>query len=414
MIYIYNVILLIFSIPAAIFFLLKSINDPSKGIFFKWKERFGLWNLPENLLTKDIIWFHGASVGEVKALEPLIKQFKGYTALMTVITPAGRILAEKNKLSELLFLAPLDFEPVVKNVLNKVKPKAIILFETEVWPGLINEAKKQGVKVILINGRLSSSSYPFYKVFRAFWKNIINKIDVLCVRSKEDAERFKGIGFTNPIEVTGNIKYDKDIAMPDFSRESAKLSGSDIVFVAGSTREEEERILTDVFIELKKKFTALKIVIAPRRIEKTNNLVNILKEKKINFARYSEGIKQPYDCLIIDTFGDLVKFYAISDITFVGKSLINKGGQNPIEPASYSKAVLFGPYMQNFQTEAESLVAAGGGFSVKNKEELEKKLEALLSNKELLKEAGRKAYETVLKQRGALNKTREIILNFIK
>ncbi len=413
MICIYNIILLVFLIPAIIFFFFNSIKNPSSGIFFKLKERLGFLKTSENLSKKEILWFHGASVGEVKALEPLIRHFRNYSTLLTVLTPQGRRLAEKNKSADYLSLAPLDFNLIINNFFKKMKPKALILFETEIWPGLIDQAKRRNLKVIVVNGRISGASYPFYKFFRFFWKNILNKADLICARSNEDAERFKGIGCTGKIEVTGNIKYDRDISIPSFTREDAMLSDLDVVFAAGSTREEEEKILADVFVELKMKFPNLKILIAPRRIDRTQNLIKLLKYKNINFVRYSEGIKKPYECLIIDTFGDLVKFYAISDITFVGKSLINRGGQNPIEPASYSKPVLFGPYMQNFQTEADALVNEGGGFYVKNKEELSEKVSVLLSDKMLLKETGERALQAVLKQRGALKRTVSLIENLI-
>jgi len=414
MIYFYNIILLLFFIPISVYFFVRSVKNSGRGVFYKWKERFGLWNLPESRINKKVLWFHGASLGEVRALEPLLREFKEFTTVLTVLTPSARIYAEKNRIGDFVFLAPLDFVPVVRKAVSDVKPKALILFETELWPGLIAEAKRKKVRTILINGRNSSKSFSIYKKVRFFWKNVLNNIDVLCARSKEDAARFRSLGYNRgEIIITGNIKYDRETTAPQFSRDKAGLAGTDIVLTAGSTREEEEEILLGAFVELKETFNNLKIVIAPRHLERVKDIINILRKMKIRFSLYSSGVTKPFDCLIVDTFGELVNLYSISDITFVGGSFVDKGGQNPIEPASFSKVVLFGPFMQNFQTEAKTLSDFGGGFEVKDKADLVKKVQALLFDRAFMAEAGKKAFRAVLEQKGALKRTKDIIISAI-
>ena len=413
MIYFYNVILFLFIIPAFVYFLAGSIRNTRQGIFFKFKERLGIWDAPEDIKGKKILWFHGASLGEVRALEPLIRKFTGFTTIITVLTPSARAYAEKNRIADHVFIAPLDFLPLVKNALRVINPAALILFETEIWPSLILEAKKQGVRTILINGRISVNSYPLYKAAGFFLKKVINAVDILCVRSKEDSARFEGLGYKNGITVTGNIKYDRDSNPSEFSRHQLKLGDSDLIFVAGSTREKEEEILLEAFRLLREKFPRFKMVIAPRHLKRVGEIVALIKARGLASSLYSSGAVAPFNCLILDTFGDLVKFYSAADITFVGGSLVNRGGQNPIEPASCGKPVLFGPYMQNFETEAQVLKDFGGGFSVKNGPDLADKIEKLFDNRPLLAETGKKALEAVMSQKGALNKTKEIIISSI-
>ena len=414
MIYLYNAVLLLFFIPAFLYFLAGSIRNTRQGIFFKYKERLGIFDPPQNPAGKKILWFHGASVGEVRALEPLIKKFTGFSTVMTVLTPSARSYAEKNRIADRVYIAPLDFLPLVNNALRAVKPAALVLFETEIWPSLIMEAKRQNIRTILINGRISVDSYPLYKAAGFFLKKVLNSIDVLCVRSKEDAARFEGLGYKkSAIIITGNIKYDRDLGPCGFSRSQINLSDSDLIFVAGSTREKEEEILLDAYGFLRKQFPKLKLFIAPRHLKRADEIAGLIKKRKLSFSFYSSGVPASFDCLILDTFGDLVKLYSVADIAFVGGSLVNKGGQNPIEPASCGKPVLFGTFMQNFETEAKVLISFGGGFFVKDKADLANRIGELLTNRPLIIESGKKALEAVMSQKGALNKTKDVIISSV-
>ena len=333
---------------------------------------------------------------------------------MTVLTPSARSYAEKNRIADRVYIAPLDFLPLVNNALRAVKPAALVLFETEIWPSLIMEAKRQNIRTILINGRISVDSYPLYKAAGFFLKKVLNSIDVLCVRSKEDAARFEGLGYKkSAIIITGNIKYDRDLGPCGFSRSQINLSDSDLIFVAGSTREKEEEILLDAYGFLRKQFPKLKLFIAPRHLKRADEIAGLIKKRKLSFSFYSSGVPASFDCLILDTFGDLVKLYSVADIAFVGGSLVNKGGQNPIEPASCGKPVLFGTFMQNFETEAKVLISFGGGFFVKDKADLANRIGELLTNRPLIIESGKKALEAVMSQKGALNKTKDVIISSV-
>jgi len=411
MIYLYDLLLLLLFIPAVALIALRYRKRLGAEFLFKAAERFGGWDLPAGAGGgKPLIWIHCASLGEVKAVEPVLRLLRGYTLLITTVTLSGRQYAVESKLSDLVFFVPLDFSFLVRRVLKKTRASALVLVETELWPGLIYEAHRSSAAVFLVNARLSSRSYPRYRLFQMFWKPVLGRIDFLCARSKEDADRFCSVGFPRErVTVTGNIKYDADMAKPTCSREELGFGASDLIWVCGSTRNGENEIIVDAWKELKAAFPALKLVIAPRHLSRAKEIANILSGAGCGFSLRSRTEQAVAGCLIVDTFGELWKYYSVCDVAFVGGSLVDKGGQNPIEPAAFSKPVLFGSHMENFLSEAGALTRTGGGFEVTGRDGLIEMMKKLLENEGFRSEAGKKAFAAVQAQKGAVARTVEII-----
>jgi 3-deoxy-D-manno-octulosonic-acid transferase len=299
-----------------------------------------------------------------------------------------------------------------------VKPDIFILVETELWASTLFAAKKTGVKVMTINARMSEKSFNFYKKFSFFFKPFVSLIDTVLARNSLDARRFAALmGKGADISVSGNIKYDADFNI-NSNRADYGLKDDDIVFTAGSTRLEETQIIAKAYNELKQKYPNIKFFLAPRHLAHLGKVKKILEENEIEYCLFSslcaiseKTHESSFSSLftVIDVFGKLQNIYAVSDFSFVGGSLINKGGQNPIEPAAFAKPVMFGKYMGNFEIEAEELLKFGGAFQILNAKDLASKITELIENKQIAITAGQNALKAVQAQKGALKITLEKI-----
>jgi 3-deoxy-D-manno-octulosonic-acid transferase len=394
--------LIIFALPVIAILVLFS-KKYRKELFYKITERFAFYNkpFPKNL-TKKTIWVHCASLGEVRAVEPVLDSLKNdYFILITSITKSGREYAAKLQKADFVCLLPLDIYPIMKKAFDIINPDLLIIVETEFWVSMLYVASRKNTKIISVNARMSERSFSGYRKTRFFWRKFAALINVVIARSVDDADRFRYLTKgESDILVSGNIKYDKDFNTTA-KREDFSLKNTDFVFTAGSTRLKETELIVDAY---KKAAQNFKVFFAPRHISRINEVKEILSEKHINYSLLSADDFSG-DFVLVDVFGKLSEIYSISDICFVGGSLIDKGGQNPIEPAAYGKPVLFGKYMDNFKTEAASLVKSGGAFIVKDSNDLAEKIKAFISNKQLIKNAGTAALQTVLKQKGALSFT---------
>ncbi len=410
----YNLILILFLIPVLAYFSIRAMFRGNERLFAGWKERVTACRYPLTDPEKPVIWIHCASLGEVRAVEPLIPRFKEFAVVMTTLTRTGRDYALRNGITPYVFFAPLDLSFLVKRFTGIFSPRALLIVETEIWPGMISTAAREGVRVIIINGRLSVDSYPYYRSLRAFWRHFMLNIDYIAARSEEDAERFIRLGYPSKrVFLTGNIKYDREFPDLRLKKEDFGFAPEDLLLVCGSTRSDEEAIIVNAWQNLRVKFPRLKLVIAPRHLNRAKAVEKILRGAGIAYCRRSGGEMSGCSCLILDTFGELLKLYSIADVAFVGGSLVPKGGQNPIEPAAYDRPVIFGPSMENFRTEANTLTESGGGFMVKDAPDLVTTLERLFSDPSIRSRAGARAKHAVEKQRGALNRTEEIIRSLI-
>ena len=416
MIHFYNLLLLLIIIPALFIAFIRYIKRFNLEFILTLPERFAVYKSLHKIdIKKKTLWIHCASLGEIRIVESLaVRLGSNYNLVITVLTPSAREYALKNGLFNYVCYAPVDFTFIVQRLINAFKPAVLVIIETELWPGMIWTAKKNNLKTILINGRLSDRSFPKYKKLAFLWKRVLKNIDVILARSEEDARRFEELGYAKEnLQNAGNLKYDTDYSVKGFLRKDLGFKDSDMIWLCASTRDSEEELLLDSWQALKKKHENLKLVIAPRHIERAGIVLRLLETRKVKSSRRSLAQNRDSECLLIDTFGELQRFYEMCDIIFVGGSLVNSGGQNPIEPAGWGIPILFGPYMQNFSNEAKLLKSFGGALEVSDKLDLVNKIDELLINKVKLVEIGIKAKLAVESQKGSIEKTLQAINNLI-
>lgn len=413
MIWLYNIILGIAIVVSSPYWILNLLFS---GIWRAgFRQRLG-FNVP--LQSKPAIWLHAASVGEVKIAAALVKKIRQLRiplpVILSVITPAGFEQAKAQLAGEAeVVFAPLDLSFIVSRFIERMNPAVLGIIETELWPNLITVAAKRGVKIILLNGRLSDKSYPVYQKYQFLFRTLLQRLDYACVQTEEDKERFMALGLNERfIMVSSSIKYDFEVEPgmpPETIRKEFRLQSSDVVWTAGSTRAGEEAILLEAYQIIKEQVPGLKLVLAPRHLERVPEVEKLLKENKIAYflsSKIKEN-KASFECLVIDRMGELLKAYAIAEVVFVGGSLLDFGGQNILEPAALAKAVVFGPYMGNFKESAGYLLKQNAVIQVKNFPELIERVEFLLTHKEPVRQLGIAAQQSLVRKKGALAKNVE-------
>ncbi len=373
------------------------------------------------------VWFHASSVGEVVAVGSILssvrRNYPEAEIVLSTITKSGMEIAKKmiKEVNRYIYF-PLDFLFSVKMALKAINPDIFILTETDIWPNFLKIAKKRKVKIITVNGRLSSRSIKKYRATKFLWKKVLENIDIFSMISKLDAQRVISLGAgKEKVFINGNTKYDSllEKVNPEYEGEIRKcldIKGEKI-FVAGSIREGEEKLIIEAYLELLKEFKGLILIIVPRHIERKKVIGGILKNKGISYilkteinkgkARKNEGV------IIIDTIGELFKVYSVATIVFCGGSLLPYGGQNILEPAVWGKAVFYGPSMDDFLGEKEILEEVGAGMEVENINEFIRKAREFLKNPEELERRGKKGKEIILLNRGAAKKNTDLIRKLI-
>ena len=369
---IYNIIR-IFLYPFLLFFLL---FKPKQMKFVR--ERFfqDFSSLKKN---EEYIWIHCSSVGEINLVDSLIKDLKvkyNKNLLITLFTDTGFNVANSKysndeKITVLKF--PIDDFFLIKKIVSRITLSHLIIVETELWPNLINIVSKKS-KIILANGRISNKSYPRYLKFKWFLKKLFKKIDKFCMQTELDKERIISLGADSQnVFITGNLKF--DITFEIFTKEIREelkkqiLSDGRKIFVAGSTRKGEDEYLLKVFSNLENTL----LVLVPRHIERTKEIEEILISQNLSYEKFSNiencSLDKEVDVIIVDKIGVLRKFYSISDIAFVGGTLVNIGGHSLVEPLFYGKTPIFGPYLQNVKDIAKEILDLNLGYKISNEEE---------------------------------------------
>jgi len=403
----------------------------TKRYRYGMKDRFGA--LPERVRSISsrgrVIWLHAVSVGEMKAasiLAPLLrKTFPSHTILFSSVTHTGnnvaRTIATGN---EAVFYLPLDISFIVDKVVKIIRPEIFISIETELWPNLINSLYKSGTKLILVNGRISNRSYSRYKRAGFFIASILRKFSLILMQSEQDAVRILTLGAPREkVFVTGNLKFDIPLLNLDNKRSEIRkrlnLNENEILIIAGSTHRGEEEGLIGCFFRLKKDYSNLMLMIAPRHIERIQEIENLLskigfKSIRISYLFTEDGIRTTEygkAVFLLDTIGDLRSMYSASDIVFVGGSLVKKGGQNPIEPASLSRPVIFGRHTFNFQDVSRIFLENEAAIEVENEEELYSAMRFLIDNPKDRKKLGSNARDAINKNSGSSQRTIDLILS---
>ncbi|MHC4267176.1 MAG: 3-deoxy-D-manno-octulosonic acid transferase [Planctomycetota bacterium] len=388
----------------------------------------------ERKSNKPGIWVHGASVGEVITAKSIIRkideEFPEWETFISTTTNTGFSVAEKNFSDKAVFYFPLDLSWITKKVLCLTKPGFILLVELELWPNFLVSAYKRKIPVIIVNGRISNKSLKAYRIIsqisKVFRDSLTSEMNTYCARTELDAQRFRDLGIPGKqIFVTGTMKYDNIPTNIDdnISRRLASLlciKDDDLVLIGGSTHDGEEETLIRVFERLRKDCPRLKLIIAPRHIERTRDVFKLIEKKgfvpvlktAVENSNYNwQNTKR--EIILIDTVGDLGKIYSLSSFVFVGKSLVPSGGQNMMEPAGLGKPVIFGPHTFNFKEEAELLLKNNAAKMVETEDELFKTIEFFIKNPNAAKDIGLKAQKVVNEKRGATERSMVIIRNVI-
>ena len=383
----------------------------------RFLKRCGL-SLPSAPIKQGSIWIHALSVGEVLSALPLVKMLgekyphKDIVFSVTTVTGMDVAMKELEGGVKALVTMPLDFWWSVRRIVNRIRPSVFILVETDIWPALIHHLKKRGIKTILVNGRVSPRTFRSYRRFPTVTRMMLGQIESCLVQSDLDRLRLVRAGMDpGKIQTTGNIKFDHNrVAMS--SEEHQKwlhllcLHPGDPVWVAGSIHRGEEKVIFEVFKRLRPFFERLRLVLAPRNMECSNDFIRQARQMGFKTVLKTDlpEIGADYDVLIINTLGELARIYGISTVSFVGGSLVPVGGHNVLEPAGFGCPVVFGQYTYNFAEMSELLAEAGGGLRVKDGNELYKTMKMLLTESEKRAEIGEFARNFVEENRGVLER----------
>lgn len=416
---IYDLIFLIFGVLYFPYLIIKR----------KWhsgfKMRFGF--LPKELklalAQKPHIWIHAVSVGEVMAVMGLVRKIKETVPhvgiVLSTVTPTGHALARAQMdADDIVIYAPLDFSMVVRCFIHEIRPVLYILAETEIWPNMFSALAKRGVPIVQVNGRLSDKGFKRYYSVRFFLRSVLSCVRIFCMQSTLDRERMLSLGVPEEnVFAVGNMKLDQTESPERFGLEDIFKGWKDPVWVAGSTHPGEEDIIIKVFKTLHISFPDLRLVLAPRHIERAGIVASLLRQHGLGFQRLSkllEGEALQKNIVVVDTIGHLKYLYSIASLVFIGKSLCAHGGQNMIEPAVLGKPVVVGPNIENFKGIMEILLQAKAILQVKTKTELRNTVDKLLRDPAFARKIGQSAKDAIQMHQGATERTLEKLSSLLK
>lgn len=364
------------------------------------------------------VWLHAASVGEVAAIAPLARLLHErdpqLSLIVSTMTQSGLEQARKQiPFAAATLLAPLDFPGAVRRSLGLAEPQLVAIAETELWPNFVRRAKRQGSQLALINGRMSERSFRRYRHFRTLLRRMLERFDLLAVQTEKDQERFQALG-ANPqrVKVIGNVKADAPLEA-DLAplRAELRLEPERPVWVAGSTRPGEEEIVLEAFQEVLKAQPSALLILAVRHLDRVREVQRLLGEKRLAYALRSRVSREllNFPVILVDSMGELAKFYGLGTVAFVGGSLLPFGGHNPLEPAAWGVPVLVGPHTEHFSQAVAALVSSGGAQVVGQAQELAQAVIKLMSRPQEAKRRGKQAREVVTSSQGAAAETVELL-----
>ncbi|MGM0420634.1 MAG: glycosyltransferase N-terminal domain-containing protein [Bacillota bacterium] len=405
------------------------------------QERLGL--LASELYARSqgqqVIWLQAASVGEVRVAAQLIKELEkeadqSYFYLLTVMTPAGRKLArEEVKEADVISYLPFDFAPLIKRFAKKFQPDLLILIETELWPSLIREAVRQGTAVTLVNGRLSDKSFPRYQKLRSFMQMFLTEIDRFYMQSSQDAERIIALGAAEErVNQMANLKYPGALAAAEADEDNfgEKRQETPPLLVGGSTHPGEEEALLKFYHRLKQAgATTPLVILAPRHIERTAEVVDLVETEECRYELWSElarkqgdsaiaaridlAREQEVEVIVVDTIGDLADIYHQADLAFIGGTLAEIGGHNFLEPLAAGVPVILGPHRENITGMLADFVETKGIYSCGDREEVFTWLRQLLNDPEERVESGRAGFRRLQAKAKEVNELAASILSLL-
>jgi 3-deoxy-D-manno-octulosonic-acid transferase len=355
----------------------------------------------------------------VNVAKPLVQELKrrrtDLALHVSTVTMAGRETAEKAFPDARVHYWPLDFSFACRRALRRVRPKAVALVELEVWPNFTAAAARLGVPMVVVNGRLSHRSHRRYRRFGWIFRPAFARISRWGAQGEGHAERLRELGVDpSRVTVTGNLKYDAALAFdPAAARAEFEaalgLGDGAPVLVGGSTHDPEERILLETYANLRAAHPSLRLVVAPRHLERLAEVEKAVAAAGLPCARRSAGVPAREAVIVLDTVGELAKVYTLATVVFIGGTYCARGGQNMLEPAALGKPVVSGPSLDNFREVADALVAAGGMRVVHNPIDLPRATGDFLADAELARTTGESARRAVEAGRGAIAATADLI-----
>jgi len=374
--------------------------------------------IPAAAAGRKTIWVHALSVGEVTSAIPLLKGLRRdhprHRIVFSVATRSGQTIARKLAvdLVDHIIASPIDILPVVALFVHRIHPILFVLVETDFWPGLLGYLRLKKIPAVLVNGRISEKSMKGYSRFRFFFRPLFCSFRYLFMQTAADAKAMKTLGVEQRrIKTAGNLKFDTHIRnYPAGTNQLQTLFPSGkILFIAGSTHPGEEKILFQVFTTLRHSFPHLLLIVAPRNPDRKKEICSLAESFHLDVECRTAMKASRSPVFLLDTIGELIDFYSLSHIAFIGGSLVNCGGHNPVEPAIFGIPVLFGPDMTDFHEIALSLLRTGGGVQVKDGNELLRTLESFLNSDSRRKKYGIAARQCISLQRGVINNHLKII-----
>jgi 3-deoxy-D-manno-octulosonic-acid transferase len=402
------------------------------------RQRLGYLPVSFNLDGDESIWIHAVSVGEVltaRALLPELRErYPRLRLFLSTTTMTGQQVAANNlQYVDAVFYLPFDLGFTVKRTLRLVKPRLFIMMETEIWPNLLRECHRSGVKTVLVNGRISSRSYPRYRLARPFFRRVLRHVDRLCMQSDESARRIIDIGAPRErVSVTGSLKFDSlerpdQAGLADGGHRAQdrgrnrvlryfRVSADRPVVIAASTLKGEELPVLDAFQRVRASMPNALLIIAPRKPDRFDDVERLAQGAGYTVARRTDlrvDSEPRQQVVVLNTIGELAQLFQIATAVFVGGSLVDAGGHNILEPAIFGKPIVFGPYMQNFAEIAQTFLDNRAAIQIRSETELEPVLIELLGDPVRRASLGAAARALVEANRGARAKSLSVIAELL-
>ena len=410
MLLVYNLLLAVGSVLLLPYFLWKGLR--AGKYLSTFRER---WSGPPPALNPEgraSIWIHAVSVGEALAartlLGPLRAALPGLPVFVSTTTMTGNAVARKSLAGiDGLFYAPFDRRGSVRAALDRLRPKLLVIMETEIWPNLIHEAHRRGVKIAIANGRISPRSHPRYLWIRSFLAPRLREIDLFLMQGEPHRERILEMGAPPArVSVPGNLKYDatRDASVSEAAAAVVASRPDRALWIAGSTAPGEEPLVFQALAEVRARAGDVGLVIAPRHPERFDEVDALARAAGLRCARRSRlaaGGWRDEEVLLLDSIGELASLYALGRVVFVGGSLVRFGGHNILEAAAAGRPVMVGPHMENFQEIADEFEAAGGLVRVSSASDLAAATLALLADPDRCAALGARGREILNRNRGA-------------
>jgi len=434
---IYQAMVLLLLPPLSLYLLWRLIGRPAyrAGVM----QRLGRYprDFFKPMEGKRVIWVHAVSVGEVISAELFIQtlrqRFPDAGILFSTTTPTGQTAARQRlKGIDQLIYFPFDLPWVTRSIVDKISPALFIFLETELWPNFLRTLSKKRIPSILVNGRISERGFRRYRRVRFFLSSVLEEVSLFLMQSERDAEKIRALGAPPERVVrTGNMKYDQAVGKAEpiadcglriaELREKIDLHPDEKLMIAGSTHEGEEAAVLDAYRIVTDAIGPVKLLIAPRHLDRLERVEALLSERKMTFNRktalkevqnaecndFKSAIRNPKSAIypsvvLLDTLGELDQYYVLADLVFVGGSLVPIGGHNVLEAAAHRKPVFFGPQMSNFKEIADQLKGSGGGIEISDGKEMGMQMVWLMQHPDEMKKRGESAYQVVLSNRGAV------------